>query len=90
MFGNSKFTGDSAACEKLNTNKDLVKARTNSRATECKNFHLTAPRLFQIKPDGETAVLVAASLPRSYAMGLKVSLDVKEFMDLAQLIEAAL
>jgi hypothetical protein len=89
LFG-SKFIGDPAASERLNANKDLVKRAGKFSRVDCKNLELEAPRLFQIKADGGGAVLVVATCPRSYAVGLKVSYDVKEFIELAALIEAAL
>ena len=90
MFGMSKFVGDAAAAEKLNANKDLLKRAGKFARTECPNLKLKAPRFFEVKPENGVATITATSLPRSYAMGLKVSLDVKEFMDIAGMVEASL
>ncbi|HEY2586717.1 MAG TPA: hypothetical protein VGI81_13215 [Tepidisphaeraceae bacterium] len=90
MFGASKFVGDSAVADKLNANKDLLKRAGKFARTECPNFKLKAPRLFQVKPDNGGTLITATSLARSYALGLKVSLDVQEFIDLAGMIEASL
>lgn len=90
MFGTSKFVGDPSTAEKLNANKDLLKRVGKFARTECPNLKLKAPRFFEVKPEGGAATITATSLPRSYAMGLKVSLDVKEFMDISGMIEASL
>lgn len=90
MFGTSHFVGDAAAAAKLNANKDLLKRVGKFARTECPNLKLKAPRFFQVKPQDGAAAITATSLPRSYAMGLKVSLDVQEFMEIAGLIEASL
>jgi hypothetical protein len=92
-FGTSKFVSpqDPGAAERLSANKDLLKRVNKFARTECPNFHLKGPRLFQIKPEGDAGSnLVAATFPRSYAMGFKISLDLKEFVDLAGMVEAAL
>lgn len=92
-FGSSKFVSpqDPGAADRLNANKDLLKRVNKFARTEFPGFNVKGPRLFEIKPAGETGSdLVAATFPRSYAMGFKVSLDVKEFADLAGMIEAAL
>jgi hypothetical protein len=90
MLGSSKFVGDSTAAAKLNSNKDLIKRAGKFARTEAPNFKLKAPRLFQVKPEDGAATVLAASLARSYGIGFKVSLDVREFIDLAGLIEASL
>lgn len=79
-----------ATATKLNANKDLLKRAGKFARTESPNLKVKAPRFFQIKPEDGAAMVTATSLARSYAMGLKVSLDVKEFMDIVGLIEAAL
>lgn len=90
MFGASKFVGNAGVAARLNANKDLLKRAGKFARTECPNFKLKAPRLFQVKPDNGGAVVTATSLARSYALGLKVSLDVQEFIELAGMIEASL
>ena len=90
MLGTSKFIGDATAAAKLNANKDLLKRAGKFARTECPNLKVKAPRFFQVKPGDGGALTTATSLARSYAMGLKVSLDVKEFIDIVGMIEAAL
>jgi hypothetical protein len=90
MLGTSKFVGDSTAAAKLNANKDLLKRAGKFARTESPNLKVKAPRFFQVKPEDGAATITAASLARSYAMGLKVSLDVQEFIEIVGLIEASL
>jgi hypothetical protein len=87
-FGSSKFTGDPAAIAKLNANKDLIKRAGKFARTEW--LKISAPRMFKIAPQDGAAVLLAATLPRSYAMGFKVTYDVAEFAELAALVEATM
>jgi hypothetical protein len=92
-FGASRFVSpqDPGAADRLNADRDLLKRVNKFARTEFPGFNVKGPRLFQIKPEGEAGSnLVAATFPRSYAMGFKVSLDVKEFVDLAGMVEAAL
>ena len=89
-FSSSKFKGDAGVADKLNANKDLIKRAGKFSRLEAPNFKMTAPRLFQVKPGDGGGMLLAATLPRSYGMGFKVSLDVKEFADLAALVEGSL
>ncbi|HET6252101.1 MAG TPA: hypothetical protein VFE47_30730 [Tepidisphaeraceae bacterium] len=94
MFGSSKFVdADGAdAAAKLNASKEILKAANNFARVKANigGVDITAPRFFKIADQDGSAVLVAATLPRSYAMGFKMSTDAKEFVHLAELIEAAL
>lgn len=90
MLGTSKFVGDPATAAKLNANKDLLKRVGKFARTESPNLKVKAPRFFQVKPEDGSAVIHATTLARSYAMGLKVSLDVQEFIELAGMIESSL
>jgi len=89
----SKFVSpqDPGAADRLNAEKDLIKRVNKFARAEFPGFNVKGQRIFQIKPEGDGgANLIAATFPRSYAMGFKVSLDVKEFVDLAGTVEAAL
>lgn len=90
MFGSSKFAGDAAVAAKLNANSELIQRANKFSRLESPNLHIKAPRLFKVAPQDGAAILIAGTLPRSYAMGMKVSLDVKEFLELANLVEASL
>ncbi len=90
-FGSPKFSGDAAASERLNRG-DLSK-RADKFARSSSNiggFETKLPRVFQVAPDGDVAVLQACTLPRATSMGMGASMDAKEFCDLAALVEAAL
>jgi hypothetical protein len=91
-FGKSKFTGDAAACEKLNAKGDLLKAASNLARTsgEVGGLRITIERLCKILPAGGASLLVVQTIPRMTSMGFSCSLDAKDFCDLAVLVEAAL
>lgn len=84
------FAGDPALAAKLDGNKDLVKridklARTKANVG---GIELTVPRLCMIKPDQGGALFLLGTLGRSHAMGFKMSMDAKEFLDVAALVES--
>jgi hypothetical protein len=90
MFGSSKFAGDAAVADKLNANSELIKRVNKFSRLEWQNMHLKAPRMVKVSSVDGAGVFAALTLPRSHAMGMKVSLDVKEFVELAGLVEASL
>jgi hypothetical protein len=86
------FAGDPAASAKLNGHKDLMKrldqlARTHGSIG---GLELTIPRHCVIHSQPQGALFTLATLGRSHAMGFKMAIDAKEFVDLANAIEAAL
>ena len=88
----AQFGGEPGLAAKLNGNKDLVKridklARTKANVG---GVELTVPRLVQIKPDPAGTLLLVGTLGRSHAMGFKMSLDAKELLDVAAMVEAAI
>ncbi|MBV9209534.1 MAG: hypothetical protein JOZ52_02830 [Acidobacteria bacterium] len=92
-FGNSKFTGDAAASERLNAQGDLVKRVNKLARTESSvgGLKLTIKRCCKIVPqDGGGSLLVISTLPRPTKMGFSATVDAKEFFDLAGMVEAAL
>lgn len=89
---NSKFVGDPEASTKLNANGDLVKlankfARTASLSG---GRTLNRDRLLKIVPDGQGCALIVGSLPRTISLGFSATLDSKDFLELATLIERSL
>jgi hypothetical protein len=91
-FGSSKFIGGAAAA-KLNANGELVK-RANKLArqeAEIAGVTVKTQRLFRLIPPGEEpCTLFVATLARPVSMGMSVALDLKEFLDLADLVEKTL
>jgi hypothetical protein len=51
---------------------------------------IAAPRRFELRPDGDGAVLVAGTLPKPGWFGLSTDLGAARFIELAEAIEAAL
>ncbi len=51
---------------------------------------LKLDRLVKVTPHENGALLVVGTLPRATSMGMDATLDAKEFMDLAALVENAL
>lgn len=94
-FGSSKFAGEGPAAanaEKLNSSKELLKLANAFARTKANvgGVDITAPRFFKLAPREGGSILVAATLARSYSMGFKISMESKEFFQIADLIEAAL
>lgn len=92
FFGKSKFTGDGAACGKLNANGELIKRANNFARTESQSGGLTLKikRCCRLIPNERGALLVIGTLPRPVKMGLGAAIDAKDFFDIADMIEAAL
>lgn len=87
-----RFTGDTEESAKLNANSDLIKrvlkfTRTRSQAGA---VTFTIPRYCVLAPDGTQSILVINTLQRPTSFGFSASLDAKEFLDIATLIEATL
>ncbi len=91
-FSNSPFSGDPAACERLNANKALLKKANAFAVTkgQAGGMEITIPRFCRIAPDGDGAILVAATLGQPHMLGFKISMRSKDFFELAEMIEAAL
>jgi len=91
-FGSAKFAGGAAAA-KLNASGDLVK-RANKLArpeSEIAGVKVRTQRMFRLIPQGEEpCMLLVATLARPVSMGMNVALDLKEFLDLAALVEKLL
>ena len=90
-FGTSKFTGDTDAIAKLNSNKDLLKladkfARTKSDI----GGGIKMDRYFRMEPYNNGATLVIITLPRATSMGISATTDAKDFFTIAGLVEATL
>jgi hypothetical protein len=92
FFGKSKFTGDGAACGKLNANGELIKRANNFARTESQSGGLTLKikRCCRLIPNEQGALLVIGTLPRPVKMGLGAAIDAKDFFDIADMIEATL
>ena len=95
MFGSSKFSADADAADiaaKLNASKELIKAANGFARVKANSggMEITAPRLLKVAQEDSSALLVAATLPRSYSLGFKMSMDAREFFHIAEMIEAAL
>lgn len=84
------FGGDPALAAHLNGNKDLVKRIDKLARTKANlgGVAVTVPRLCQLKPDPGGALFLVGTLGRGHAMGFKMSMDAKEYVDLAAMIEA--
>ncbi len=92
VFGASKFTGDAEVCAKLNAKGDLLKrlGKLARNEAEIGGLTLKLDRLVKVTPHENGALLVVGTLPRATSMGMDATLDAKEFMDLAALVENAL
>jgi hypothetical protein len=91
-FGTPKFLGDPGAAGRLNAVKDLAKRVDKLARTEADmvSIKLRAPRVFRITPQGGRALLVLHTLPRLTSMGMGAEVDAREFLQIADAIEAAL
>jgi hypothetical protein len=92
FFGKSKFTGDGAACGKLNANGELIKRANNFARTESQSGGLTLKikRCCRLMPNEQGTLLVIGTLPRPVKMGLGAAIDAKDFFDIADMIQATL
>lgn len=91
FWGPSKFIGDENACEKLNDNNELVTLANLVSRTKYKpgDVTLQIKRLFRISPEESSSLFIVGTLPAK-VFGEVDSLQIKEFFDLASMIEAAL
>lgn len=91
-FGASKFSGDQAACGKLNSNGNLLKrAGLFSRTqAEIGGNLITISRYFRIIPKDNGSELTVVTLPKMVSMGFNALLDAKEFFDITSMIEQIL
>ncbi|MBV9241040.1 MAG: hypothetical protein JO314_03440 [Acidobacteria bacterium] len=92
FFGKSKFSGDGATAEKLNSNGDLIKIANGLARLEGESggMGLKIKRCCRVVPDGEGGNLIVATLPRPTKMGMSAAVDVQDFFHLAQLVESCL
>lgn len=92
VFGKSTFTGDAAACARLNSDKALIKQihRFLRGSYQAGKITIERPRLLKILPDAQGALLVATSLPRLRWFGLAASFDAAAFPVIAAAAERAL
>jgi hypothetical protein len=86
------FVGEPGLVAKLNANKDLVKRLDKLARTKANvgGIELTVPRLCAISADQGGTRFVVGTLGRGHAMGFKMSLDAKELLDVAALVEATI
>ena len=92
LSSNSKFAGNPEASAKLNANSELIKLANKFARTESPfgGHKLKRDRLLKIVPDGKECALIVGSLPRTTSMGLSATVDSKDFLELASLIERSL
>ncbi|HYY95646.1 MAG TPA: hypothetical protein VE713_14180, partial [Pyrinomonadaceae bacterium] len=92
FFGKSKFTGDAAACGKLNANGELVKRANNLARVESQSGGLTLKikRCCKLVPHEGGSLLIVGTLPRPVKMGFGAAIDAKDFFEIADMIEASL
>lgn len=88
-FGSAKFTGDSKISALLNTDTTLLK-RINKFAQDKIAYTgviFSIQRTFQLQPDPGGAQLIAYVMPKLGGISGKLSLEAKEFVELAATIE---
>lgn len=85
------FTGDGAAA-RLNGLSSLMKRIDKLARTKASigGLQITMPRCARIVPQQGGALFLLGTLGRAHALGFKVSMDAKEFFDVAAAVEAAL
>jgi len=85
-----KFQGEASLAAKLNGDKALVKrcVAFSRTAANLGGVDVTVPRFFKLAPEGNGSALVVGTLPKVGMLGFKVTLDAKEFLELAPAIEA--
>jgi hypothetical protein len=88
----TKFAGDPEVSGGLNANGDLLTLANKLARTDAMfgGRGLRRDRLLKIVPDGQGCVLIVGSLPRAIALGLKATVDSKDFFDLASVIVRSL
>jgi hypothetical protein len=91
-FGNSKFIGEPQTAERLNGNRELLKAvnRFSRTKSDIGGLSVSIPRFFKIAPADGSAALVAATLGQPHFLGFKMSMGAKEFFEIVKMIEDAL
>jgi len=87
----SKFQGEAETAGKLNGSKELLKradkfARTKSDV----GGGIKMDRYFKIAPSEGGSILIVGTLPRATSMGMSATTDIKEFFEIAGMIEALL
>jgi len=84
-----KFQGEAGLAGKLNGDKALLKRCVALSRTTANlgGVDITNPRFFKLAPEGSGTTLVVGTLPKVGMLGFKVTLDAKEFLDLATAIE---
>lgn len=92
FFGKSKFTGDAAACGKLNASGELIKRANNLARVESQSGGLTLKikRCCKLVPHEGGSLLIVGTLPRPVKMGFGAAIDAKDFYEIADMIEASL
>lgn len=92
FLGGMKWDGDTSAAAALAGNGELMKRLKNWIRTKANlgGVDITIEQHFQIVPNGAGAVIVANNMPKPIKMGFAVSLEIKEFAEIASMIEASL
>lgn len=87
-----KFEGDPASA-KLTANGDLMKKVKDFQRTKANigGVDIEIPPSFRIVPDADQgALLVVTNMPKMLKMGFAVTLEIKQFADIAAAIESSL
>lgn len=92
FLGGMKWEGDADAAAKLNGNGELMKRLKNFIRTKGNlgGVDITIGQHFQVVPNGSGSVLIANNMPKSMKMGFVVSFELKDFAEIAQMIENSL
>ena len=92
LFSGPKFAGDPDACARLNAKGDLAKRVMKFARTEAELGGMTIrqDRVVRIIPQDGVALVMIGTLGRPTSMGMDVSLDAKEFLDIFKMIEQVL
>lgn len=92
FFGKSKFAGDATAAAKLNGNGDLIKRANDLARVESQSggLALKIKRCCKVIPHEGGSMLVIGTLPRPTKMGFGAAIDAKDFLDIADMVEASL
>jgi hypothetical protein len=88
----TKFAGDPEVSGRLNANGDLLTLANKLARTDAMfgGRGLRRDPLLKIVPGGQGCLLIVGSLPRAILLGLKATVDSKDFFELAALIERTL
>jgi hypothetical protein len=92
FFGKSKFGGEATVAAKLNANGDLIKRANELARVESQSGGLTLKikRCCKVVPHEGGSMLIIGTLPRPTKMGFGAAIDVKDFFDIADMVDAAL